>query len=117
MKPGRVSDAFRDALIELWKTRPKAWAKCSEAEQESLIDRAEFIGDALVELIACIVKADGAEHILVSVDEFAASKSKRTVKFKGAVAVAFLADASAFLSREDGGSYLLTPCEPAKFRG
>jgi len=117
LKLGRVRDAVRDAWIEAWKTRPKPWDKLTQEEQENLIDRGEFLAGALVNEVARIIKADGTENIMVCVDEFAANKSKRTIKLKGSVVVPFLSEASAFLLREEAGTYLLVPCDPAKFHG
>ncbi|MDZ7824521.1 MAG: hypothetical protein U5K75_11125 [Ahrensia sp.] len=100
---------LRDALLEVFKHRPKPWSACSETEQRDIAYGLEDISEKLVAKAARIIASKGFEAVSATLESVTIKEGlKITAK------AVFSTHAIEMLAGAQGGEILIVNCDAGR---
>jgi hypothetical protein len=93
---------LRDALLEVFKHRPKPWSACSEMEQRDIAGALDYVAEKLINKAARIIASEGSDAVSATLESVTMKDGlKITAK------AVFSIDAAEMLAGAQGGEILI----------
>jgi hypothetical protein len=111
LDPAQLSGSLRDAVLDLFRHRPKAWAQMTEAEQRDVSYSVERAVNGLVEKAVAIIAADERPFIEARLEKFTAKAGK----YQAALVAQGGPELAADLARLDGHEVLIISADAGQY--
>lgn len=107
---------IRDAMLEMFKHRPKAWQSMNEDEQHEMVDFIQYGARSFVDRTIELVRGDGEKTVRAKLEKYA-DKGEITVTLKIPRIAASNGDVIGILHDSVGNNVMIIPASVENYAG